>query len=112
MSAMHTITSKRDALIALCKKYHVEKLEVFGSAASGRFQPSRSDYDFLVSFKPIPQARTFNCFFDFKDEVQRLFGARIDLLEEDAIRNPLLLQSIQQNPRELIYAAKGERQPA
>jgi len=112
MAVPHNIISKRDELIELCKKYHVQRLEIFGSAASGRFQPSQSDFDFLVSFQRIPQARTFNCFFDFKDEVQCLFDARIDLIEEDAIRNLFLLQSIQHNPRELIYAAEGEGQPA
>jgi hypothetical protein len=40
------IDKHREALVALCRKYHVEKLDVFGSAARGDFVKS-SDIDFL-----------------------------------------------------------------
>ena len=93
----------------LCRKYYVQKLELFGSAATDHFDPGRSDLDFLVTFEAIPQARTFNVFFDFKDELHSLFQRSIDLVEESALRNSHLLQSIQQNPKELIYAAEGDR---
>jgi uncharacterized protein len=46
------IADKHDALIALCKRYDVARLEVFGSAARGvDFDPALSDADFLVEFK-------------------------------------------------------------
>jgi hypothetical protein len=47
------IAEKRDALAALCRRYGVTRLEVFGSAARGAgFDPNRSDADFLVTFSP------------------------------------------------------------
>jgi len=103
------ILQHQEALAALCKKYHVQQLEVFGSAATGRFDASKSDIDFLVTFEDVPQARSFNIFFDFRDDLQSLFNRNIDLLETRAIRNPNLLRSIQVNPRELVYAAEGAR---
>ena len=44
------VEEKRDALGALCRRFHVKRLEIFGSAVTGRFDPSRSDLDFLVDF--------------------------------------------------------------
>ena len=101
------ILQQQEALTALCRKYHVRQLEVFGSAASNRFDFDKSDIDFLVTFDNVPQARSFNVFFDLKDELQSLFKRDVDLLEENAIRNPRLLRSIQMNPKEVIYATEG-----
>ena len=47
------IDSKRDALAALCRRFGVTRLEVFGSAVrDAGFDPKRSDADFLVTFAP------------------------------------------------------------
>ena len=42
------IEIKREELARLCVRYHVCRLELFGSAAGDRFDPARSDLDFLV----------------------------------------------------------------
>lgn len=112
MTILQEVRVRQNALTQLCKKYYVQKLELFGSAATERFDPDRSDLDFLVTFEDVSQARTFNCFFDFKDELHSLFNRRVDLIEESAIKNPYLLQSIKHSPKELIYAAQGEKLPA
>jgi len=36
----------------LCRRYGVRKLELFGSATDGAFDPRTSDLDFLVDFDP------------------------------------------------------------
>ena len=46
---VNLIDKHREALIDLCQKYHVKRLDVFGSAARGDFVKS-SDIDFLVEF--------------------------------------------------------------
>lgn len=38
------------AIVALCEKHGVRKLEVFGSATSDRFDPETSDVDFVIDF--------------------------------------------------------------
>jgi len=43
-----------DEIVKLCRAYGVERLEVFGSAADGRFDPARSDFDFIVRLAPLP----------------------------------------------------------
>ncbi|MGE3798660.1 MAG: nucleotidyltransferase domain-containing protein, partial [Thermomicrobiales bacterium] len=37
-----------DEIIRLCEEYGVARLEIFGSAVSGEFDPERSDVDFLI----------------------------------------------------------------
>lgn len=83
------ILQRQDALVALCRKYHVQQLEVFGSAASNRFDPAKSDIDFLVTFENVPQARSFNVFFDLKDDLQSLFQREVDLLERARSATPV-----------------------
>lgn len=79
------IKEKRDALAALCRRYGVARLEVFGSAARGTdFDPSRSDADFLVTFKP--EARNdLTAFGDFKDALEQLLHRPVDLVEREAV---------------------------
>lgn len=82
---MHAeIEKRRRELIALCRRYGVVRLEVFGSAARGTdFDPTASDVDFLVQFGP--SAEGLASYVDFKDAVEKLFGRPVDLVERGAI---------------------------
>jgi hypothetical protein len=82
----------------------VARLEVFGSAASGRFDPSASDLDFLVEFLPDSPMGPFHQYFDFLAELRDLLGREVDLVEAGAIKNPYFIRSVNQS-RELLYAA-------
>ena len=44
------IEDNRDAIVALCRQYGVQRLAVFGSAVKGTFDPEHSDLDFVVDF--------------------------------------------------------------
>jgi predicted nucleotidyltransferase len=83
---MHAdIAEKRQDLIALCRRYGVERLEVFGSAARGAdFDPTRSDADFLVTFSP-PTRDDLPAFADFKEGLEALLGRPVDLTGREAI---------------------------
>ena len=48
------VADRAAELEQLCRAYHVRRLDLFGSAAAGRFQSERSDLDFLVDFHPLP----------------------------------------------------------
>jgi len=94
---MHpAIAEKREALAALCRRFGVQQLEVFGSAARGTdFDSGRSDADFLVSF---PQRDSdLSRFMDFKEALERLLGRPVDLVDRAAIeasRNYIRRRSI------------------
>jgi hypothetical protein len=78
------IDAKRDALAALCRRFGVARLEVFGSAAPGTgFDPARSDADFLVTFQPARD--DLAAFADFKDALERFLGRPVDLVEREAV---------------------------
>lgn len=95
----------REELLALCRRFHVRRLDLFGSAARGDFDPERSDIDFLVEFDcGYPESLSFNTYFDLKEALEALLGRPVDLVEPSALRNPYLQASIDAS-RELIFEA-------
>lgn len=99
------IQEKRADIAALCRRYGVRHLEVFGSAArGGDFDPVRSDADFLVEFKPQSDMPPLEEFFGFQADLSRLLERPVDLVEARAVRNPYVLANINRT-RELVYAA-------
>ncbi len=102
---MHlAIAQHRSGISAICKRYHIHRLEVFGSAARGDdFNPASSDADFLVEFAPDAQP-DLAAFFGAKTDLEKLLGLGVDLVEPGAVRNPYVLASINRN-RESVYAA-------
>ena len=99
------IQEKRADIAALCQRYRVRHLEVFGSAARGEdFDPASSDADFLVEFEPQSNAPPLEEFFGFQADLSRLLERSVDLVEERAVRNPYVLANINRT-REVVYAA-------
>ncbi len=99
------IDQSRSAIALLCHRYGVRQLEVFGSAARGAdFDPNRSDADFLVAFERDSGLSALHQYFGFAEELERLLGRKVDLVEQGAIENPFVLASIGR-AREIIYAA-------
>ncbi len=98
------IEQKRESLVDLCRRYRVSRLEVFGSAVTGEFDPERSDLDFLVEFERNSPMGPFHQYFDFLAELEQLFSREIDLVEASAMRNPYFIKSVS-TTRSLLYAA-------
>lgn len=98
------IDARRSQLEALCRKYRVRKLEVFGSAADGTFDPARSDIDFLVEFENLDPPKLADSYFGLLSEFEQLFQRKIDLVTPKAIRNPYFLRGVNES-RRLLYAA-------
>ncbi len=103
---MHAeIADKRQELIALCLRYGVARLEVFGSAARGvDFEPARSDADFLVEFKPDSGLSALEQFFGLAEALEKLLGRPVDLVEPGSIKNPYIRAGINRS-REVVYAS-------
>ena len=102
---MHpAISQHRSGIFAICQRYRISRLEVFGSAArAGDFDPASSDADFLVEFAPDVHPG-LDEFFGAKTALEQLLGRNVDLVEPGAVRNPYVLASINRN-RESVYAA-------
>jgi len=104
--AMHPMLEQyQTAIAALCRRYDVLRLEVFGSAARAEdFDPIHSDIDFLVELDRTAAAPTLRTFFELRQKLADLLGRPVDLVMEGTIRNPFIQADIQRS-REPVYAA-------
>lgn len=91
-------------LAALCQRYGVRRLELFGSAAAGRFDAAHSDLDFLVEFADLPAESLFARYFGLAEGLEALFARKVDLVMLSAVTNPHFLAEIEPTRVEL-YAA-------
>jgi predicted nucleotidyltransferase len=78
------ITDNLDALADICRRHGVTRLEIFGSAARGDFDPARSDADFLVTFQPAVR-NDIGALDDLKESLEELLGRPVDLVERETI---------------------------
>ncbi len=102
-SGTELIKRNRSELRRLGEKYQVSKMYVFGSVTNDSFSES-SDIDILISFNDIPIDQYTDNFFELHDDLEKLFGRKVDLLTESSISNPFFKEELQ-NTRQLIYAA-------
>ncbi len=89
----------RAHLKSICKKYRVKSLYVFGSQARGEAKET-SDVDILYEFEE--GARVGIEFIDFADELEALFGKKVDLVSLKWMSERFSQGAAQ---RELLYAA-------
>ncbi len=98
---MKLIENNIQKIVALCKKYKVKRLFVFGSILTDRFNDD-SDVDLVVSFNKAEVSDYFDNYFDFKYSLEELLGRDVDLLEEQTIKNPYLKRNVDAT-KALIY---------
>ena len=101
------LEGKMEQLVELCRRYHVKRLEIFGSAATDAFRLKSSDLDFLVDFGNEPLGPWAGLFVDFADSLEALFGRPVDLIMPLSIRNPYFRKAVEAS-RRLIYEARSE----
>src|SRR5580704_5580982 len=94
---------RREQLVAVCRKYHVRRLDVFGSAAGDDFDEQSSDIDLLVDLEELPFPDRADAYLGLLTEVEALLGRHVDLVEVGAFGNRYLRQGIEAS-RQLLYA--------
>ena len=104
--AIHAVVANnKDALVALCERYEVKTLMLFGSAVAGNFDEQSSDLDFIVEFDPETLAVDgAERYFGLLLALQDLFARPVDLITAGSVRNPYVLAEIEAN-KEVLYAA-------
>jgi len=88
---------------AFCQRHGIERVEVFGSVATGEALPG-SDLDLLVTFRPGIEPGLD--FFSMQDELEEILGCSVDLLTRRSVEqsdNPIRQRSILESARE-VYA--------
>ena len=99
---MHLITDNLEQIYALCRKYGVKTLCVFGSILTPRFNEN-SDVDFSATFyheeDPLISGRKF---LDFYLALEDLLDRKIDLVDEDILKNKYFIEELNET-KQLIY---------
>lgn len=98
------IEHRRPEVAALCRRFGVQSLDVFGSAADGAFDPARSDIDFLVTFGAEDQRNLFRRYFELQESLEKLFDRKVDLVSTAALSNPFFVEAVNRS-RQSVYAA-------
>jgi hypothetical protein len=98
---MKSITISQEDLAALCRRHHVERLAIFGSALRDDFRPE-SDIDVLVTFEPEAEIG-FLALSRLRRELEALFNRPVDLVPQEGLKSRIresVLASAEQ-----LYAA-------
>lgn len=102
---MELVERNTDKLIELCVSHKVGQLYIFGSALTNQFN-ELSDIDLLVQFGQIDLLEYFDNYMEFKEQLEVLFGRPVDLVENQAIKNPIFRRVIDRE-KQLIYERKS-----
>ena len=100
---MNNLSAYINQINALCYSHKVKSLYAFGSVLTSNFKPT-SDIDLIVDFKEVELNEYADLYFDFKFSLQDLLNHPVDLLEEQAIKNPYFKQVVNQT-KELVYGS-------
>ncbi|MFH1970203.1 MAG: nucleotidyltransferase domain-containing protein [Verrucomicrobiota bacterium] len=100
---MSIIDIKKDQVANLCVRYEIKELYLFGSALREDFGQD-SDIDLAAVFLRNGVAGSFDQYFNFKAELERLLERPVDLVCASSIRNSVFRREIEETKR-LIYAA-------
>lgn len=100
---MHSIIeAQREEVHRLCRRFGVQRLDLFGSATGDTFDPQRSDIDFVVEFVPgVPDL--FTRYFGLNEALAKVFGRKVDLVMAGAMVNPYFIDSVNRT-RQPVYA--------
>lgn len=98
---MNEVERNIQSINNLCVNHSVDKLYLFGSALTGGFN-EKSDIDFVVRFKNMELLQYSDNYFNLKFSLEDLLNRPVDLLEEQCIKNPYFLESLNET-KKLIY---------
>ncbi len=104
---MKLIQKHMKGIKVLCSKYHVAVMYVFGSVLTDRYTKD-SDIDFLVRFSGVDPLEYFDNYMDFKESLESLLSRRVDLVESQTLKNPILKRSIDRNKR-ILYGREDSK---
>jgi predicted nucleotidyltransferase len=104
MKVITLIEDKRGELERLCRRYHVRRLALFGSATGETFDAGSSDLDFAVEFASLDPHRHKESYFGLLFALEDLFARPIDLAGYAAIRNPYFRRALAES-EVIVYEA-------
>lgn len=97
------INASPTQIAEFCHRWHITEFALFGSVLRDDFRPD-SDIDVLVTFAPDPGWSLFD-WVDMKDELEALFGRKVDIADKEGLKNPYRRHEILRI-HQVIYASK------
>ena len=98
---MQIIADFSEKIYRLCKSHHVRHLYAFGSVLNQKFN-AESDIDLIVDFEKIDINLYADNYYNLKFSLEDLFKRKVDLLENQSIRNPIFKSKVEKE-KQLIY---------
>ncbi len=87
------VANNRQAIAELCRTHGVYKLDLFGSATTGAFDPQTSDLDFVVNFWDRSPGYA-NRYLALAEALESLLGRDVDLVTEASLQSPYIKQRV------------------
>ena len=103
MRPSEVFEQKRTFVREAVMRYRTTNPRIFGSVLSTTFDADKSDVDFLVDFLP-GRGGLFHDYFELKEDLERIVGRGVDLVDAGAVRNPYFARSAFGSAEDL-YAA-------
>lgn len=104
------VEDKKDDIAALCRRFSIQRLDLFGSAATGDFDPTTSDLDFVVDLGEYDDTVHLR-YLGLVAGLQDILECEIDVLTADTIRDPFLLAAIDRD-KVRLYDARDHQEAA
>jgi uncharacterized protein len=98
---MNLIDIYKNQITEICDTHKVKELYIFGSILTDRFSDS-SDIDMLIQFDDIDLLDYFDNYMDLKEKLEMILKRPIDLVENQAVRNPIF-RKVLDREKQLIY---------
>lgn len=84
----------------LCQALAVGRMNLVGSAVRNDFRPAASDIDVVIEFQG--DEKLFHRYFQLKRGLEKIFGRKVDVIQEGAIKNPYMREALEED-RMMVY---------
>ena len=90
------LESGESRVAQLCRDLSVRELRLFGSAATDKFDASRSDVDVVVDFVDGDKPGIADRYMALAEGLEEIFNRPVDLVTTRSIRNPFFRRAVDQ----------------
>jgi len=108
MKLHEEIAFKLNQFTKICRDHSVGRLYAFGSAITPIFDPTKSDYDFLVSINEDDPLERGEKILSLWENLESFFDRKIDLVTESSIKNPIMKKNIDLT-KVIIYDGESDK---
>lgn len=101
------ISDNKQAIANLCREFQIKKLDVFGSASTGAFDPDTSDLDFIVDLGEYDDDVGMR-YLRFCLALEDHFGHSVEVITEPSIKNPYFREAVEEQRQNIYEAPDGQ----